>query len=178
MGCVCNRTLPAIDRHHGALVRQLLHGAGSRPAVQNIVLHAVLMLASIAEQTGYRGARRSRLDCDCISCVPSRVDDRQRGQLISGGVWPGERINCVVRSSTTALLLPTAGDSRWPFARSDDLKEKLNHVRINEATEQQHNRVVVLECAMANVNYGATRVGLWTYPAVSMLRMPLLRAVL
>jgi hypothetical protein len=43
------------------------------------------------------------------------------------------------------------------FCDSADFKEKLNHVRINKGTEEQHNRIIVLECAMANVNYGMNR---------------------
>jgi len=39
----------------------------------------------------------------------------------------------------------------------DDLKEKLNTVRISDLTEEMHKRIVILEAAMANVNHGQVR---------------------
>ena len=36
----------------------------------------------------------------------------------------------------------------------DDLKETLDAVRIRDLTPDMHDRVIILECAMANVNRG------------------------
>ena len=36
----------------------------------------------------------------------------------------------------------------------DDLKESLNDVRISDLSAEIHERVVILEKAMANVNHG------------------------
>jgi hypothetical protein len=36
----------------------------------------------------------------------------------------------------------------------DDLKERLNQVRINDLNRSTHERLAILESAMANVNHG------------------------
>ena len=36
----------------------------------------------------------------------------------------------------------------------DDLKEKLNSIRVHDLLPMQHDRIMILECAMGNVNHG------------------------